>query len=143
MKSLRFLLLLLTTMPAFAAAPRADQALLERGRYLVGGVGLCADCHSPRNEKGEFVPGQWLMGSAIGFKPVVEMPWAPVAPPIAGLPSMTDEQAVRFLREGVRPDGTHPRPPMPEYRMNEADAVAVVAYLRSLAPVGTPVADRR
>jgi mono/diheme cytochrome c family protein len=58
--------------------------------------------------------------------------WAPVAPPIAGLPSMTAEQAARFLMHGQRPDGSMARPPMPAYRFNEDDARAVVAYLKSL-----------
>ncbi len=106
--------------------------LVERGRYLVNGVGLCADCHTPRNERGEFVQELWLEGSALGFAPTVPMPWAPAAPPIAGLRSMTDEQAKTFLTTGVRPNGTKPLPPMPEYRFSNADADAVVAYLRTL-----------
>jgi hypothetical protein len=107
---------------------------LSRGRYLVERVGMCADCHSARNEKGQFVPDLWLKGAPLGFAPTVPMPvWAPAAPPIAGLVAMTDEQAVTFFMAGTRPDGSHARPPMPEYRFERADAVAIVAYLRSLA----------
>lgn len=118
------------------SAKSADRdALLARGYYLATGIGLCADCHSPRNEKGEFVPGMQLKGAAIAFAPTVPMPvWAPVAPAIAGLPTMTEEQAVKFLRTGLKPDGSRPRPPMPEYRLDEADARALAAYLKSLAP---------
>lgn len=124
-------LLLAATLRADDAAP-AD-ALIARGRYLVEGVGLCADCHTPRDEKGQFVTAHWLRGAPIGFTPAVPMPvWAPVAPPIAGLPSMTGEQAVKFLMEGKRPDDSMPRPPMPPYRLNEEDARAMVAYLKSL-----------
>lgn len=120
-----------------AAQPAAEQAsehglLVERGRYLVNNIGLCADCHTPRNERGEFVRELWLEGSALPFAPSVPMPWAPVAPPIAGLRSMTDAQAIEFLTHGVRPDGSRPLPPMPEFRFTEADARAVVAYLRTL-----------
>ncbi len=130
---LAFLFGIATTIPLVAADTATPDALLNRGRYLVEGVGLCADCHSPRNEKGEFVTAHWLRGAPIGFTPAVPMPvWAPVAPPIAGLPSMTAEQAVQFLMEGKRPDGSMPRPPMPAYRLNEADARAMVAYLKSL-----------
>jgi hypothetical protein len=57
----------------------------------------------------------------------------PAAPPIAGLPSMTEAQGVVFLTTGKRPDGSSPRPPMPEFRLNTADASAVVAYLKSLS----------
>lgn len=117
---------------AGAQTPSSPAASIERGRYLVENVGLCADCHSPRNEKGEFAMDLWLKGAALPFQPTVEMPWSPVAPPIAGLPSMNDAEAVHFLTTGERPDGSRPRPPMPPYRFSQADAVAVTAYLRSL-----------
>ncbi len=141
---LAILLGIVTTVPLAAADKPAADALVARGRYLVEGIGLCADCHSPRNEKGEFVTAQWLRGAPIGFTPAVPMPvWAPVAPPIAGLPSMTEAQAVKFLMEGTRPDGTMPRPPMPAYRLNAEDARAMVAYLKSLgdAPAKAPVSS--
>jgi mono/diheme cytochrome c family protein len=95
---------------------------------------MCQDCHSPRDEAGAFVRAQWLAGAAVGFSPLAAMPWAEVAPPIAGLPTMSHQQGVRFLMSGERPDGSHPRPPMPEYRFSQEDAEAVVEYLRSLMP---------
>lgn len=137
-------LLVSATLFLATAGLRADtvptsETQIARGRYLVEGIGLCADCHTPRNEKGEFVMAQWLRGAPIGFTPAMPMPWAPAAPPIAGLPSLAAEDAVKFLMEGKRPDGTMPRPPMPAYRLNEADARAMVAYLKSIgdAPVAT------
>lgn len=117
--------------PALDAAQQASP-VLTRGRYLVEHVGLCADCHSPRNEKGEFVRDQWLKGAALPFQPMVPMPWSPAAPPLAGLPSMNEQQAIVFLTTGKRPDGSVPRPPMPEFRFSAEDAAAVVAYLKSL-----------
>jgi len=138
--------LLLASVGLRAETPAASgsDALIARGRYLVEGVGLCADCHTPRNEKGEFVTAQWLRGAMIGFTPAMPMPvWAPVAPPIAGLPSMTDEQAVHFLMEGKRPDGSQPRPPMPPYRLNAEDARAMVAYLKSLGEPAPVVVSAR
>lgn len=119
--------------PELSAAQAAD-ARLVRGRYLVEQVGLCADCHTPRDERGQFLRAQWLKGAPLPFQPLVPMPWAPAAPPIAGLPSMTEEQAVAFLRTSKRPDGSVPRPPMPEFRLSAEDASAVAAYLKSLAP---------
>jgi len=132
-------LLLLTTLalgglPALRAADESG-ALVARGEYIVKRVGLCSDCHAPRNERGEFITAQWLKGSALPFAPTVPMPaWANAAPGIAGLPTMTSDQAVNFLMTGVRPDGSLPRPPMPPFRMDQADARAVVAYLKSLQP---------
>jgi hypothetical protein len=113
-----------------ATLPRS---LEERaGDYIVGIVGRCDDCRS-RHEKGEFDHSRWHVGASLPFQPTVPMPWSPAAPPIAGLPSMTEVQGVVFLTTGKRPDGSSPRPPMPEFRLNTADASAVVAYLKSLS----------
>jgi mono/diheme cytochrome c family protein len=110
-----------------------SKAVLARGKYLVEGVGMCADCHSERNEKGEFVKERWLQGAAITFKSTVPMPaWAEAAPPLAGLPGWTDAQLVTLLTTGKDQKGKPPEPPMPEYRMTKDDAAAVAAYLRSL-----------
>ena len=107
---------------------------LERGRNLVENVAMCADCHSPRGPTGQLDRSRWLLGGSLGFKPLMEMPWATVAPSIAGLSGYTDEQAIKFFMTGERPNGMRPLPPMPEYRMNLEDATDVVAYLKSLAP---------
>ena len=124
-------LFLVTT--GLRAQDKDRAALISRGYYLATGIGLCTDCHSPRNEKGEFVADRHLKGAPIAFAPTVPMPaWAPVAPPLAGLPQMPEEQAIKFLRTGIRPDGSRPRPPMPEFRLNEEDARALAAYLKSL-----------
>jgi hypothetical protein len=114
------------------ASAKAD--LVERGEYLVHRVGMCIDCHSPRNEQGEFIATKHLTGSSLPFAPTVSMPWMPVAPGIAGLPpGFTEEETVRFLMTGERPNGRPAAlPPMPPYRFNRADAEAITAYLQSL-----------
>jgi mono/diheme cytochrome c family protein len=113
-------------------AHRTDPAQrVERGRMLVENVAMCADCHSPRLPTGEFDRSRWLQGGPLGFKPAGEMPWAPVAPPIAGVPGYTAEQAVEFLMTGQRPSGVPCLPPMPAYRLSAEDAADVVAYLKS------------
>jgi mono/diheme cytochrome c family protein len=131
---LRPVLLLIAAGSALSAGA-ADQPdpLVERGRYLTHHVAGCVDCHSPRDEKGRFIADRHLTGSVLGFAPTVPMPWAPAAPSLVGLEGYTPEQAVRFLMTGERPSGVPPLPPMPEYRLNQEDAKAVVAYLRSLA----------
>lgn len=130
----------LTSLAVHAAATRPamastadNSALMERGRYLVENVGMCADCHTPRTEKGEFDRSRWLLGSPLPFQPTVPMPWSAAAPQIAGLPTMTEAQAVEFLQTGRRPSGAPVLPPMPEFRFNAEDATAVVAYLKSLS----------
>ncbi|HEY5551809.1 MAG TPA: cytochrome c [Opitutaceae bacterium] len=128
-------LLLANSAPDTAAPPDRD-ALVKRGEYIVNGVGLCADCHTPRGPNGQFIEGMHLKGAAITVAPTVPMPaWATVAPWIAGLPAgWSEEQMARFLVTGERPyEMPAVLPPMPPYRMNDADAAAVSAYLLSLA----------
>ena len=111
----------------------ATAAQIKHGKYLVERVCLCGDCHSPRNDKGEFDRAQWLQGELISFKPDHPMPFAAIAPPIAGLPSYAkDEAAVKFLETGTNAAGKLAMAPMPQFRLNHEDALAVVAYLRSL-----------
>jgi len=113
--------------------PAAEKNKIERGRYLVRQVGLCGDCHTPFNEKGQPIEEKALQGARIMFKPTVPMPkWGEYAPPIAGLPGFTDEQAITFLTTGKNVSGQFASPPMPPFRFNKSDAAAVVAYLRSL-----------
>lgn len=106
---------------------------VARGKYLVEQVGLCGDCHTPRDDKGEFVKEQWLKGAILDFKPIASVPvWVDKAPAIAGLPGWEKGAAIRFLMTGVGSNGLPSRPPMPQYRFNVQDAQAIVAYLKSL-----------
>ena len=122
--------------PAVANVSPADvqAAKLERGRHLIEGVGMCHDCHTAMGEKGEPDMARALLGATLAFRPTIDTPWADVAPSIAGLPTMTDADAVHFFMTGERPGGVPPRPPMPRYKMARDEAEAVVAYLRTLAP---------
>ena len=114
-------------------AAAQPSALIQRGDYLVNGIAGCNDCHTPMTPQGPDMTKS-LQGGPLVFAPMGPMPWAPVAPPIAGGPAAyTDGQFVAFLKTGVRPDGSRPLPPMPAYRLNDEDARAVVAYIRSLA----------
>ncbi len=119
-----------------AADNPADDGMnaIAHGRHIVEGIGMCNDCHTAVLENGQPDLANPLMGATLPFRPTVEMPFAEVAPQIAGLPTMTDADAVHFFMTGERPGGVPPRPPMPRYKMNRQEAEAVVAYLRSLAP---------
>jgi mono/diheme cytochrome c family protein len=120
-----------------AAKSKASPAQVARGKYLVEQVAMCIDCHSPRDQKGQFIREKWLQGSALDFKPTVPMPkWAAVAPPIAGLPGWSEANAVTFLMTGKEPNGETADPPMPQFRMTREDAAAAVACLKSLPPPG-------
>ena|SRR5689334_24385877 len=118
------------------AQTSADAGLAERikrGEYIVERVALCADCHTERDWKGKQDRKKWLQGAKLDFKPTRLMPWAAVAPAIAGLPTFTsDESAVKYFETGRNSKDQESSPPMPQYRLTHDDAVAVVAYLRSL-----------
>ena len=119
---------------ALAARAHAADANIERGRYLTEEVAHCQECHTPRDAHGEFDRGRWLMGGPVFYEPATPIEgWVDRAPAIAGLPGWLDDGDVVFLlMRGARPDGTVPHPPMKQFHMSEADAKAVVAYLRSL-----------
>ena len=131
---MRKLVVILFAYAALAACAQPAQQLtaeqlVQRGDYMVNGVVMCGDCHTPTLETHELDLSRRLQGAPFEAPP----PLANYAPAIAGGPaSFTEEQFVSFLQTGVRPDGSHPRPPMPAYRLNEEDARAVAAYIRSL-----------
>ena len=129
-------IVLLSLFASFLAAQQKSATQrLARGKYLVEGIGMCGDCHTPHNEKGEPVKEQWLKGAPLAFKPAVPMPvWADTAVNIAGLPGWTKEAAIKFMMTGIAYNGLPARPPMPQYHFNQHDAEAIVAYLQSLEP---------
>src|ERR1700722_7460230 len=71
-----------------AVAEPATDVQIKHGQYLVEHVGMCADSHTPRTDKGEYDRTSWLEGDVLDFKPMHPMPFAAVAPQIAGLPTM-------------------------------------------------------
>jgi cytochrome c553 len=128
MRNATIIALLCLAVPVTAGAQS-----LARGKYIVERTSMCADCHTPRDEKGQLITSKSLQGSPLGVQPIHPMPWADTAPPIAGMPgNYSAEQLETFLQTGKRPDGSMARPPMPAFRFSHADAVAVTAYLRSL-----------
>jgi mono/diheme cytochrome c family protein len=124
----------LTNAQVKSKSQAAGAALVGRGKYIVEHVALCVECHTPRDQNGILQPKEYLKGAPVPVKsaPYPQMKWALKAPAIAGLPGYTEEQSIRLLMEGVTRDGRKPDPPMPQYRLNRADAEGVVAYLKSL-----------
>jgi cytochrome c553 len=123
-----------STASVSAAPAQADTAsTIERGRYMVENVGMCADCHSPMTPNGPDTT-KHLMGSKLGFTPNGPVPgWVDNAPRIAGLPNgWTKDAMANFLQTGKKPGGISAGPPMPAIRLSEEDAHAVAEYLASL-----------
>ena len=104
-----------------------------RGEYLAKLMG-CPACHSPD-------PARPYAGGLEAEEPPPAGPWrTPNLTPHAatGLGRWTDAQIIAAVREGVRPDGRRLHPIMPYRcyrRLTDDDARALVAFLRSLAPL--------
>jgi mono/diheme cytochrome c family protein len=108
---------------------------IERGRYLVEEVARCTDCHTPRDSNGALDRSRWLQGAPIWIMPTrSKEAWATQAPALASFP-YSDQQAQDILERGIGTNGIPIQPPMHSYHLHHADAVAIIAYLRSLSRV--------
>jgi len=120
-----------------------EAALLERGDYLMNSIVACGNCHSPRDENGNFIEGMELAGAFVIEEPGFRAYAPNITPDIeTGIGSWTDEQIIRAVREGIRPDGRVLGPPMgfPFYRgISDRDIRAIVAYLRNVPAVRNEV----
>jgi mono/diheme cytochrome c family protein len=120
-----------------AAPPRSD--LVKYGEYLAGPLGHCMDCHTPWTPTG---PDMTKVGA--GGNPF-KGPWgisvsANLTPAGSGLRDWSDAEIARAIREGIGRNGARLKPPMAYdwYRnIDDADMKALIAYLRSLAPLPT------
>jgi len=108
---------------------------VARGKYIVEDVAMCGQCHTPRDGNGNLEQNHALEGAPVILSPPNPNPnWPLKAPRIGGNPPASDEDMVKLLTTGIWTDGKPLRFPMMPFRMNEADARAVVAYLRSMTP---------
>lgn len=127
-----FVPLFLIAMSSFAWA----EPSLERGAYLVEGPAGCGNCHTPLGPQGP-VEDMNLAGRLVeksdAFTAVANN-----LTPASRIANWSDEELVRAIREGIRPDGSVMGPPMPFgfYRgLSDNDAYSIVMYLRSLPAV--------
>ena len=111
----------------------ADEALVAQGAYLVR-AGGCVSCHTDKKAKGEpFAGGR-------GLKTPFGTYYSPNITPdrATGIGTWTDEDFLRALKRGISPAGEHYFPVFPYTtftKMRDQDALAIKAYLFSLAPV--------
>ncbi len=120
----------------------ADPAVIARGSY-VASVSACAVCHTALLPTG----GQDTAKAYAGGLDIPEGKTVLHVPNISmskssGIGAWTDDQIVAGVREGLRPDGSHMHPLMPfmNYnRMTDADARALVTYLRTLPAIDNVV----
>jgi mono/diheme cytochrome c family protein len=119
-------------------ACRAQEAprTVARGEYLAKLMG-CPACHSPD-------PARPYAGGLTSQEPTGPWRSSNLTPhAVTGIGGWTDAQIIAAIRDGVRPDGRvlHPIMPYRYYRrLTDADASALVAFLRSLAPIDHAIA---
>lgn len=122
-----------------------EPAVVARGRYLVTGPAHCQGCHTPKGPLAALDPGDLepLVG---GY--VFRVPGGTVRAPNltsdseTGIGARTDTELVGALRYGRRSDGAPLLPFMELQGLSDEDLVAVLSYLRSLAPVRSEVRVR-
>jgi len=115
-----------------APASAGANSDVARGKYLVEDVAMCGQCHSPRDANGVVDRSRWLEGSAVPWMPAQPQGnWPLLAPRIGGTPPATDAEMIKLLTTGIWTNGQTLRFPMMPFRMSEADARAVIAYLKT------------
>jgi cytochrome c553 len=105
----------------------SDAASIARGKYLVEKVSQCVDCHDT-DLGGKMVANDFAMGRLAS---------ANLTRGRGGIGARyTDQDFVRTLMHGVRPDGKSVVfMPSADYHFTERDLASIVAYIRSVPPV--------
>ena len=129
--------LTLAVLILLPAAAQDKNDLIERGRYLAEDVGRCQDCHTPQLESGGLDRSKWMKGAVLTFQPIQPVKnWHKTSPDLTSTSRLWQkwgEQAMlKYLQTGLNPKGTPADPPMPAYKFNQADAEAVLEYMKSL-----------
>lgn len=118
----------------FTADKRYSQ-IVNRGAYLVGALGHCGECHTPRNFLGGEKQNRFLAGGK--------------GPSGKNIPNLTptrlkkwgDGELKEFLQTGLTPDGDAANETMDEVirnttsQLTAGDLAAMIAYLRTLPPL--------
>lgn len=154
---------LFVSTPGHAQQPAANNAAVERGRYLVRITG-CHDCHSPK-VKG-MTPD---LDRALSGRPSTTMLPTPTKDEVHAAPDLTawtgpwgysvasnltpepttgigtrynEAGFIATMRTGKKPNGTPIMPPMPSdvyQNMTDDDLKAIFAYLRTIKPIRNAV----
>jgi mono/diheme cytochrome c family protein len=125
-----------------ACAANAQSDAVKRGDYLVNTIMTCGNCHTPKGPPAA-VAGKDFSGGLTWDEP----PFKVTAPNITsdketGLGGWTDAEIITVLRTGKNRHGVQIAEVMPTSFygiVTDGDMKAIVAYLRTLAPVKNTV----
>lgn len=131
--------------PAPTVVASTGPEAIAKGKYLVDHVAGCLGCHSPvQDDKPGDAPVVGRLGAGRDFGDLPGFPGHLRAPNLTpdketGIGNHTDGEVLRAMREGVGKDGhaLFPQMPFQTYgaMLADDDALAIIAYLRSLPPV--------
>ena len=110
----------------------------KRGRYDVEVLGVCADCHTPRDDQGNQPPNMdFAGGTALTYGDRKVVYSANITPAVNGIPYYTEDLFVEALRTGkVRSRPLDDMMPTHYFRnMTDQDLKDIFAYLKTLKPV--------
>lgn len=117
------------------AADAPDAGLIGKGKYLATAAD-CASCHTQPSGGAAFAGGRYMP------TPFGQIPSPNITPDRdTGIGTWSDDDFYRAIHQGIRKDGAYIYPVMPftSYtKMTRDDAIAIKAYLFSLAPVHSP-----
>ncbi len=138
----KFMTICAGTLVAATCAGLAESPV-ERGKYLVDAVMACDGCHTPLLGGNLNMERRFSGGSFVWDTPAYTVRGANITPDgETGIGAWSADDLKRLLREGVRPSGVKVAPQMPFvfYQiLTPGDLDAVVAYVRSAAPVRNQV----
>ncbi len=134
----------LAAVLATAAGNTSAQTPVERGGYLVNAVMACDGCHTPRDKSGAFIMERRFSGGMQTWDtPAYLVKGSNISPDReTGIGAWSDDEIKRSIRDGIHRLGRPiaPQMPFPFYKiLTERDLDAIVAYLRSVAPVRNEV----
>jgi mono/diheme cytochrome c family protein len=143
-----------TALPNVGPAPElkveGTTEQIERGKYLAHSVAVCMDCHSTRDwskYSGPLVEGTLGKGGE-AFDQRAGLPGAFYSKNITpeGITRYTDGELLRAITSGVTKEGKplFPIMPHPNYgRTDIEDMKAIIAYIRTLAPIKNEVPESK
>jgi mono/diheme cytochrome c family protein len=119
------------------------QTPLERGSYLFNAVMACDGCHTPRDKSGFVMEKRFSGGSQTWDTPAYTVKGSNITPDReTGIGAWSDFEIKRSMTDGIRRHGVPLAPQMPFafYKiLTPRDLDAIVAYMRSVAPVRNEV----
>lgn len=119
----------------------SQDAIWNRGKYLVDNVEHCSECHTPRNALMALQGGKALYsGAMLGSWHAPNL----TSDKVSGLGSWSDSELAQYLQTGHVDGKAQAAGPMAEAVTNslqylhDDDIKAIVTYLRTLPPVRDP-----